>query len=288
MWGWCQDPSLSPPVKYFTDRSKAVLLLWTFYVFPVLCLLCLCVCLFICALWSPAEKGLASGLSFVVSYCEFVSFPLVSWVRCGTWLYRFLIFASLLTFIVSNEKMLKIHPAIYPYLRSEIKTTLIPSGQYSFSADDIFQSLVPCQLIMGLVASVSYMGDYWRNPFYFHNSDCCSVGFYVDGQSYPSKPLRPNFKTNQYVEYYRTLTCFPKDIIVKRNDYVKGYCLYMLGDGFLFLSQYQKTRPLPSVTEVCQTPARECHHDHVCYLPRNCQHRSFKIGVPMMNPMTLL
>ena len=30
-------------------------------------------------------------------YCEFVTFPLVSWVRCGTCLYRFLIFAPLLT-----------------------------------------------------------------------------------------------------------------------------------------------------------------------------------------------
>ena len=37
-------------------------------------------------------------LSFVVSNCEFVTFPLVSWVRCGTWLYRFLIFAPLLTY----------------------------------------------------------------------------------------------------------------------------------------------------------------------------------------------
>ena len=33
----------------------------------VLCLLCLCACLFICALWSPAGKGLSSWLSFVVS-----------------------------------------------------------------------------------------------------------------------------------------------------------------------------------------------------------------------------
>ena len=32
-------------------------------------------------------------------YCEFVTFPLVSWVRCGTWLYRFLIFAPLLTLV---------------------------------------------------------------------------------------------------------------------------------------------------------------------------------------------
>ena len=78
------SPGLSPPVKYFTDRSKAVLLLWFFYVFfSVLCLLCLCARQFICALWSPAGKGLTSCLSFVVSNCEFVTFPLISWVRCG-------------------------------------------------------------------------------------------------------------------------------------------------------------------------------------------------------------
>ena len=73
-----------PPVKYFTDRSRAVLLLLIFYVFSVLSLLRLCARLFICALWSPAGKGLTSWLSFVVSNGEFVTFPLVSWVRCGT------------------------------------------------------------------------------------------------------------------------------------------------------------------------------------------------------------
>ena len=41
----------------------------------VFCLLCLCVHLFICALWSPAGKGLTSWLSFVVSNCEFFTFP---------------------------------------------------------------------------------------------------------------------------------------------------------------------------------------------------------------------
>ena len=53
------------------------------FFFSVLCLQCLCTRLFICALWSPAGKGLTSWLSFVVSYCEFVTFPLVSWVRSG-------------------------------------------------------------------------------------------------------------------------------------------------------------------------------------------------------------
>ena len=54
----------------------------------VLCLLCLCARLFVCALWSPAEGGggggLASWPSFMVSSCGFVAFPLVSRVGCGT------------------------------------------------------------------------------------------------------------------------------------------------------------------------------------------------------------
>ena len=52
--------------------------------FSVLCLLCLCVRLFMSALWPPAGKGLTSWLSFVVSNCEFVTFPLVSLVKWGT------------------------------------------------------------------------------------------------------------------------------------------------------------------------------------------------------------
>ena len=70
----------------------------------VLCLLCLCARLFICALWSPAGKGLDSWLLFSVSNCELVTFPLVSLVRCGTLLYRFLIFAPLLTLVYIGHR----------------------------------------------------------------------------------------------------------------------------------------------------------------------------------------
>ena len=54
------------------------------FFFSVVRLLCLCARLFICALWSLAWKGLTSWLSFMVSTCKFVTFPLVSWVRCCT------------------------------------------------------------------------------------------------------------------------------------------------------------------------------------------------------------
>ena len=53
------------------------------YVISVLCKLCFRALLFIYALWTPAGKGLTSWLSFVMTNYELVTFPLVSWVRCG-------------------------------------------------------------------------------------------------------------------------------------------------------------------------------------------------------------
>ena len=48
----------------------------------------LCASVYVCfvvACWDGGGGGgLASWLSFVVSNCEFVTFPLVSLVRCGT------------------------------------------------------------------------------------------------------------------------------------------------------------------------------------------------------------
>ena len=69
------ETGLSTTVKYFTDRSKAVLLLWIIYVISVLFLLCFYARLFIDALWSPAGKRLTSWLSFVMFNCVFVTFP---------------------------------------------------------------------------------------------------------------------------------------------------------------------------------------------------------------------
>ena len=50
---------------------------------------------FVVTCWERADLlALVCGV-----FCEFVTFPLVSWVRCGIWLYRFLIFATLLTLL---------------------------------------------------------------------------------------------------------------------------------------------------------------------------------------------
>ena len=64
---------LSLPVKYFTDRSKAVLLLWIIYLISVLfCYDFMHVCLLMpCG--HLLGKGLTSWLSFVMSNCYVVT-----------------------------------------------------------------------------------------------------------------------------------------------------------------------------------------------------------------------
>ena len=47
------------------------------------CFVCLHARLFVNAMLSPVEKGLTSWLSFVMSNWDGVTFPLVSWVKCG-------------------------------------------------------------------------------------------------------------------------------------------------------------------------------------------------------------
>ena len=60
-------------------------------------------CLFLAALGSPAGKGLTSWLSFMWHFLVLLSlFHRVSCVRCGTWLYRILIFVFFPNLLCSN------------------------------------------------------------------------------------------------------------------------------------------------------------------------------------------
>ena len=81
-WIQCSKPIARE--SEFTDRSNAVLLLWIFYVFVLSCVCyVLCASVYMCFVVTCWER--ADLLALVCGvFCEFVTFPLVSWVRCGT------------------------------------------------------------------------------------------------------------------------------------------------------------------------------------------------------------
>ena len=83
-----RETGLSPPVKYFTDRSKAVLLLWIIYVISVLFLLCFRARLFIddksvSSDFNPRSSIVKSVFDCRLSGLVLFLFLAVSWI--GLW-----------------------------------------------------------------------------------------------------------------------------------------------------------------------------------------------------------
>lgn len=130
--------------------------------------------------------------------------------------------------LVAHDKMSKQSPAIYPLSGTTIKIASIGAGNYGFTTDDMFQGEVPSRLILGMVTSRAYSGDYKRSPFNFQPFGCNFVALYVDGQSVPTKPLQPDFDNDAYVEAYRTLTSFGDEVDVDRAAYKDGFTLFVL------------------------------------------------------------
>ena len=107
-WNWFKPSSkiflLTVPRRCFFCGSFMLFLSCLLLCFMHVCLLMPCTHLL--------GKGLISWLSFVMSNSDVATFPLVSWVRCGAWLYWFLTCALSLTFsltIYQYQNRMKIY-----------------------------------------------------------------------------------------------------------------------------------------------------------------------------------
>ena len=69
----------------------------------------------------------------------------------------------------------------------------ILSGFSSFSPDNIFLGQIPKRIVLVLVDTEAYNGNYSANPFHFKHHSLTQVGVYVEGEQIPRKPLFLNF-----------------------------------------------------------------------------------------------
>lgn len=97
--------------------------------------------------------------------------------------------------LVGHAEGLKYSPALYPFFQSNVKGYSISAGVYEHSIDNIFQGDIPAEIIVGLVSSQAFSGEYSKNPFNFNHYDLNYCGFYVNGESVPKRPLEPNYST---------------------------------------------------------------------------------------------
>lgn len=109
------------------------------------------------------------------------------------------------TLLLAHTAALKESNALYPYQKTQIKTFNIVSGQHSFHLDDLFQGDIPSRVVITMVKSKAFSGDYTKNPYNMETFNLNSLGAYVNDESVPGKPLQMNFSDANFVTAYHSL-----------------------------------------------------------------------------------
>lgn len=135
--------------------------------------------------------------------------------------------------LLAHSQLLDTTPAKYPYECTEIKTYTIAKGNFSFKAENLFQGAVPSRLVVFFVKTNSYIGSYKLNPFNFVHQKLNSLAVYLNDESVPAKPLKPDFVNKNFAECYYNLFAHLDQAgqdagnYITRNDFDSGYTLFM-------------------------------------------------------------
>ena len=126
-----------------------------------------------------------------------------------------------------NQVMKHTMPAKYPYDRTEMKTFTIGPGLLSFNVEDVFQGEVPNKVVLGLVLSASFFGNYTGNPYNFKHANISEIGVKVNDTPVPAKPLNTRFgKVANCASAFRALFEDHPDLNISRDEYEQGFTLF--------------------------------------------------------------
>ena len=92
--------------------------------------------------------------------------------------------------MMGHNAGLEVADSVYPFSRTDIRTFNIAEGNFGINLEDMWQGEVPSRLVVGMVRSQAYNGDYNLNPYHFEHFDVSNIVFFVNGESTP----RPSFK----------------------------------------------------------------------------------------------
>ena len=77
-----------------------------------------------------------------------------------------------------------------------------------------------------MVENKAYDGSSDTNPFYFQHFNVNHIAYLLNNRSIPNHPLKPNFKTKNYVDCYSTLFRGGKSPNISYEEFSKGAALF--------------------------------------------------------------
>jgi hypothetical protein len=88
--------------------------------------------------------------------------------------------------------------ATYNFKSSINKTISLGTGDRSHVVNNCCSGDIPNLLIVGLISTESYMGNYSTNPWVFLPYSLSCIGYPINGTCLPHGPLQPTFVTDKY------------------------------------------------------------------------------------------
>jgi hypothetical protein len=122
--------------------------------------------------------------------------------------------------------------ALYPFIRTEIKTNVIPSGQSQLEWDNITQGKLPNRILICFVKQSAYLGKKTENPFYFGNYKITNLALTLNDQALTQRSYKLNFDSGDYIEPYLNLMDMfdhqfnQSDLGLNLSDFSAGYTIF--------------------------------------------------------------
>ena len=94
--------------------------------------------------------------------------------------------------------------------------------------EKLFTGQLPSRLIIGCVDNYAFNGSYTKNPYNFKNFAFSEISLYLDGNTQPIRPLKPNYAGRQYIQAFMSLFSGTgkenrdEGNDITREDYLRG------------------------------------------------------------------
>ena len=132
--------------------------------------------------------------------------------------------------ILAHASSLEKSPAIFNYMRSNIKSFTIPADLLTWSIDQLFANQIPSELLVCMVKSSAYSGRFDENPFNFDHQNLSYLEFSIEGTQ--KKTFQPDFDknafTNEYMSLYSDEAGRRRGGIIQLLDFKRGYAIYRI------------------------------------------------------------
>ena len=107
--------------------------------------------------------------------------------------------------MTGHKAGLEISNGLYPIQKTVIIAKEIGSGSHGQTFDDLFNGYIPTKMVVGMVDSDAFSGNYQLNPLRFQHFDIDQLGFTVNGEPTPREPYMYDMNNNLFIEAYNSL-----------------------------------------------------------------------------------